>query len=51
MNQAARYVKIVQWSDEDRCFVGSCPGLFMGAVTATTNNWYLPSYASLLKKR
>ncbi len=28
MSQAARYVKIVEWSDEDQCFVGSCPGLF-----------------------
>ena len=30
MNQAAKYVKIVEWSDEDNCFVGSCPGLFFG---------------------
>jgi predicted RNase H-like HicB family nuclease len=30
MNESARYVKIVEWSDEDRCFVGSCPGLFYG---------------------
>jgi hypothetical protein len=30
MNRAARYVKIVEWSDEDQCFVGSCPGLFYG---------------------
>lgn len=30
MNQAAKYVKIVEWSDEDNCFVGSCPGLFYG---------------------
>jgi predicted RNase H-like HicB family nuclease len=30
MNKAARYVKIVEWSDEDQCFVGSCPGLFYG---------------------
>ena len=30
MNQAARYVKLVEWSDVDRCFVGSCPGLFYG---------------------
>lgn len=32
MKAAARYVKIVQWSDEDNCFVGSCPGLFYGGV-------------------
>lgn len=30
MNTAARYVKIVEWSDDDQCFVGSCPGLFYG---------------------
>jgi len=28
--KAARYVKIVEWSNEDRCFVGRCPGLFHG---------------------
>jgi len=30
MNEAARYAKIVEWSDEDQCFVGSCPGLIYG---------------------
>lgn len=30
MNTGARYVKIVEWSDDDQCFVGSCPGLFYG---------------------
>ena len=30
MNESARYVKIVEWSEEDQCFVGSCPGLFYG---------------------
>ncbi|MDY0169658.1 MAG: type II toxin-antitoxin system HicB family antitoxin [Thermoguttaceae bacterium] len=30
MRSGARYVKIVEWSDEDQCFVGSCPGLFYG---------------------
>ena len=27
MNASARYIKIVEWSDEDGCFVGSCPGV------------------------
>lgn len=27
---SARYLKIVEWSDEDECFVGRCPGLFLG---------------------
>lgn len=30
MKESARYVKIVEWSEEDKCFVGSCPGLFYG---------------------
>ena len=30
MKDGDRYVKIVEWSDEDGCFVGSCPGLFFG---------------------
>ena len=30
MKESARYPKIVEWSDEDQCFVGSCPGLFNG---------------------
>lgn len=30
MNAAAKYAKIVAWSDEGRRFVGSCPGLFCG---------------------
>ena len=30
MKDAARYVKIVEWSEEDQCFVGSAPGLVFG---------------------
>ena len=30
MSEAARYAKIVEWSDEDQCFVGSCPGIIYG---------------------
>ena len=30
MSLAAKYVKLVEWSEEDQCFVGSCPGLFYG---------------------
>lgn len=27
MKESARYVKIVEWSDEDQCYVGISPGL------------------------
>lgn len=30
MKDNARYIKIVEWSDEDQCFVGSSPGLLWG---------------------
>ncbi len=30
MSNSNRYVKIVEWSDLDQCYVGSCPGLFYG---------------------
>lgn len=30
MKEGARCVKIVEWSEEDNCHVGSCPGPFYG---------------------
>ena len=27
MNESARYIKLVEWSEEDQCFVGQCPGI------------------------
>ena len=30
MKDSARYVKIVEWSEEDHCYVGSAPGLIYG---------------------
>ena len=30
MKDSARYAKIVEWSEEDQRYVGSCPGLLYG---------------------
>jgi predicted RNase H-like HicB family nuclease len=30
MKASAKYAKIVEWSDEDQCYVGSAPGLIFG---------------------
>ena len=30
MKDSALYVKIVEWSEEDQCYVGSSPGLIYG---------------------
>jgi predicted RNase H-like HicB family nuclease len=27
MTDSAKYLKIVEWSDEDQCFIGYCPGV------------------------
>ncbi len=30
MSRGDRYVKFVEWSDQDKCFIGSCPELIYG---------------------
>jgi len=30
MKESSRYAKIVEWSNEDQCYVGSAPGLVLG---------------------
>lgn len=30
MNDSDRYVKVVEWSDVDNCYVGTVPGLIYG---------------------
>ena len=32
MKKTDRYIKIVKWSEEDGCYVGTCPSLMMGGV-------------------
>jgi predicted HicB family RNase H-like nuclease len=32
MKLSDNYLKIVEWSKEDNCYVGSCPGLMLGGV-------------------
>lgn len=34
MKESARYAKIVEWSDQDQCYVGSAPGLILGGCHA-----------------
>lgn len=30
MKDSARYAKIIEWSEEDQCYVGSAPALLYG---------------------
>jgi len=32
MKLSDRYLKIVEWSEEDQCYVGTCPGLMRGGI-------------------
>jgi len=32
MKTSDRYLKIVEWSEEDQCYIGTCPGLMQGGV-------------------
>lgn len=32
MKNTDKYLKIVQWSKEDNCYVGTCPGLMLGGI-------------------
>ena len=32
MKKSDKYLKIVEWSDEDGCYIGRAPGLMLGGV-------------------
>jgi len=32
MKVSDQYLKIVEWSEEDQCYVGTCPGLMLGGI-------------------
>jgi predicted HicB family RNase H-like nuclease len=32
MKKSDQYLKIVEWSEEDQCYVGTCPGLMSGGI-------------------
>lgn len=32
MKTSDHFLKIVEWSEEDKCYVGTCPGLMLGGV-------------------
>ena len=32
MKPSDRYLKIVEWSEKDGCYVGRCPGLMLGGI-------------------
>jgi len=44
MSKGDKYVTLVEWSDEDVCFIGSCPELFYGGCSSPRNGCLRPSW-------
>lgn len=32
MRKSDRYLKVIEWSEKDQCYIGRAPGLFFGGV-------------------
>jgi predicted RNase H-like HicB family nuclease len=50
MKESAKYVKIVEWSDEDQCFVGSCPGLVYGGCHGNNEKQVFDELCSVVEE-
>jgi predicted RNase H-like HicB family nuclease len=50
MKESAKYVKIVEWSEEDQCFVGSCPGLIYGGCHGDDKKQVFDELCSILEE-
>ncbi len=38
MKPSDRYLKLVEWSEEDQCYIGTSPGLMFGGVHGTNEH-------------
>ena len=38
MNDINKYLKLVEWSEEDQCYVGRVPGLALGGIHGSNEN-------------
>ena len=50
MKDSAQYVKIIEWSEEDQCFIGSCPGLFYGGCHGTEEKQVFADLCELVEE-
>ena len=50
MSGEARYVKIVEWSTKDRCFIGSCPELFYGGCHGDNEHEVFDELCQIVKE-
>lgn len=48
MKDTAKYVKIIEWSEEDQCYVGSPPGLMYGGCNGIDEKIVLAELCELV---
>ncbi len=48
MTESAKYVKIVEWSDEDECYIGYCLGIIGPCCYGTDEVEVIGSYVRSL---
>lgn len=50
MKESAKYAKIVEWSEKDQCFVGSCPGLIYGGCHGDNEKLVFEELCSIVEE-
>jgi hypothetical protein len=50
MKDSARYMKIVAWSEEDDCYVGSAPGLILGGCHGDVERQVFDELCQIVEK-
>lgn len=50
MKESDRYVKIIEWSDEDHCYIGSAPGLIFGGCHGDDEQQVFKELCCLVKE-
>ena len=47
MKERDKYLKLVEWSEEDQCYVGSVPGWIGNVAMATMKRKFIKSFVKL----
>ena len=50
MKVSAGYVKLVEWNEEDQCYVGSAPGLVLGSCHGDDEKRYSMNFVRQLRR-
>jgi len=50
MTESDRYVKVVEWSEEDGCYVGSAPGLLYGGCHGSDQQQVFASLCEIVEE-